>query len=475
MVKEIIITNKKKVVTKVLVDDEDHLWLSKYSWHIKKPDKNAKGGSISTTYIENGIEVHGTMHIMIMKEKTKDISPEDYVVTHKDKNYLNNTRENLEYNSRSASNQGKDKKEGTTSKYKGVSFYKDREKFIAKHSRKHLGTYETEEEAAKVYDLNVLKTYGKDIQTNGFITWNDLSDETKKEITENIENSKTKVLTKLDKLNLLSEEIQKKLTPEAKNKKITYNSVNQAIIITHKKQEIIVDADKWHELSVKPWRINSGGYAITDTKSSTIDMHNYLMNNSDKNSKVDHINKNKKDNRMENLRFATSSQNSHNRKKSENASSNYNGVSKNGDKYNVAIKKDGKNYSCGTYSDEKLAALAYNIKASELYDNYSNLNELPEDFVAANIDDLTKKLKESQELKEKNKNNLPGISYRKDNNCWRIQITHDKKPYDRSGFSTKEEAIEGYNKLLNELISKIEDIPGNMNKIKQLKKKIITI
>lgn len=33
----------------------------------------------------------------------------------------------------------------------------------------------------------------------------------------------------------------------------------------------------------------------------------------------------------------------------------------------------------------------------------------------------------------------------------------------------------GYNKLVNELISKIEVIPENMNKIRLLKQKIITI
>jgi hypothetical protein len=469
MVKEIIITNKDKVVTKVLVDDEDHLWLSKYTWYIKKPDKNAKGGCISTKYKENGRDVHGTMHIMIMKEKTKDIPPKDYVITHKDKNYLNNTRENLEYNSRSASNQGKNKKEGTTFDYKGVSFYKDRRRFIAKQGQDNLGSYATQEEAAKVYDLYVLKKYGKDIETNGFVTWNDLSEELKKEITENI--MKTKVLTKLDKLNLLSEEIQEKLTHAAKNKKITYNSENQAIIKTHKKQEIIVDADKWHELSVKKWRINDGGYAITDTKNSPIAMQNYLMNNSDDEIVVDHINKNKQDNRMENLRFATNSQNSHNRKKSENATSKYNGVTKNNNSYLVSIKKDGARYNLGSYSDEKLAALAYNIKASELYGNHANLNKLPEDFVAANIDELTKKINTAKDITSQ----YTGISFRTDTNNWRFRFTYCKKKYERSGFKTEKEAVEAYNISVNNLLSELEVIPENMNKIRQLKEKFITI
>ena len=476
MVKVIQIKNKKGEVTNIDVDDEDHSWLSKYTWNIKKPDKNAKGGAISTKYKENGKEIHGTMHIMIMKEKTKNTPAEKYVVTYKDKNYLNNTRENLEYVSISAINQAKDKKEGTTSNYKGVSFYKDRENFVAAFGGKKLqGSYATPEEAAKVYDLHVLKTLGKDATTNGFVTWDSLSEELRKEITENIEkNMETEVLTKLDKLNLLSAEINEKLTTYAKKKKITYNSENQAIIKTNKKQEIIVDADKWHELSVIKWSIDDSGYVITDINKNKIDMQDYLMNNSDKNSKVENINQIKTDNRMENLRFADNSKNSHNRPKSEKASSMYNGVTKRDNKYEASIKKNSINYSCGTYSDEKLAALAYNIKASELYGSHANINKLPEDFVTANIDELTKKLKERQELKE-NKTTLQGISYRKDNNCWRVQLNYDKKSHDRSGFATEREAIEGYNKLINELISKIEDIPENMTKIRQLEKKMKTI
>jgi len=413
-----------------------------------------------------------------MKEKTKDIPSKGYVITHKDKNYLNNTRENLEYNSRSASNQGKDKKEGTTSDYKGISFYKGRKGFVAAFGGKKLpGSYKIPEDAAKAYDLHVLKTLGKDANTNGFVTWDSLSDASKKEITENIQKKaeEAEVLSKLDIINLMYDEVQKKLTTAAKNKKITYNSENQAIIKTRKKIDIIVDADKWHELSVKPWRIDGTGYAITDINKTTITMQNYLMKNSNNNIVVDHINSIKNDNRMENLRFATPSQNSHNRKKSENATSKYNGVSKhNNNSYQVSIKKAGVPYHLGSYSDEKLAALAYNIKASELYGSHAKINELPEDFVAANIDELTKKLKERQELKE-NKSNLQGISYRKDNNCWRVQLNYDKKSHDRSGFATEREAIEGYNKLINELISKIEVIPGNMKKISELEKKIKTI
>ena len=91
---------------------------------------------------------------------------------------------------------------------------------------------------------------------------------------------------------------------------------------------------------------------------------------------VDHINNNRKDNRISNLRENTSSGNNHNKSKTKNASSKYFGVyySKRDDKWLASITLNNKQYHIGLFKYEIQAAKAYNIKATELYGDKANLN-----------------------------------------------------------------------------------------------------
>lgn len=94
------------------------------------------------------------------------------------------------------------------------------------------------------------------------------------------------------------------------------------------------------------------------------------------NKKVDHIDGNKLNTRLDNLRACNSSMNNINRKKSINTSSKYKGVSF--DKYNKKwqsrIKKDYKTIHLGRYKDEKEAAIAYDNKARELFGEFAVFN-----------------------------------------------------------------------------------------------------
>ena len=78
----------------------------------------------------------------------------------------------------------------------------------------------------------------------------------------------------------------------------------------------------------------------------------------------------------ENLRFATSSQNAHNRIKKPTGSSKFIGVSfQTEDRlYAATIKKDGVKIYIGGSKDEEIAAQMYNKKAEELYGEFANLN-----------------------------------------------------------------------------------------------------
>ena len=67
-------------------------------------------------------------------------------------------------------------------------------------------------------------------------------------------------------------------------------------------------------------------------------MHRYLLNATTE-LKVDHINHNRLDNRLENLRLVDDSLNSHNVTKRKGTTSIYIGVYKIGNKYAAVIKK----------------------------------------------------------------------------------------------------------------------------------------
>ena len=101
----------------------------------------------------------------------------------------------------------------------------------------------------------------------------------------------------------------------------------------------------------------------------------------------DHKNRIKTDNRLENLRGSTYSENSQNRTKQKTyrknpVTSQYIGVyfSKNRrakNKYSSQIAKDHKNHFIGWFLTELEAAKAYNKKALELYGSDAHINKFP--------------------------------------------------------------------------------------------------
>lgn len=87
---------------------------------------------------------------------------------------------------------------------------------------------------------------------------------------------------------------------------------------------------------------------------------------------IDHINKNKSDNRVENLRPATHSQNQMNTKKRD-SSSGERGVrfiDKTG-RWAARIYKNGKEIRIGTFDTKEQASLAYQEKAKMLFGDFA--------------------------------------------------------------------------------------------------------
>lgn len=92
---------------------------------------------------------------------------------------------------------------------------------------------------------------------------------------------------------------------------------------------------------------------------------------------VDHINGNKIDCVISNLREANHQTNNMNRRKQTGHTSKYKGVyyNKSRNKWQAQIKFNLKCYNLGRYDNEKDAADAYNVKALELFGEFAVLNK----------------------------------------------------------------------------------------------------
>jgi len=92
----------------------------------------------------------------------------------------------------------------------------------------------------------------------------------------------------------------------------------------------------------------------------------------------DHINHNTLDNRKNELRVCTQSQNNMNSRKRKNCTSIYKGVcwKKQFMRWDSYIMVNQKQIYIGRFKSEKMAALAYNKKAKELFGEFAYLNNI---------------------------------------------------------------------------------------------------
>ena len=114
-------------------------------------------------------------------------------------------------------------------------------------------------------------------------------------------------------------------------------------------------------------------YGLTPLHKVVLALHGIDIPNG---MQVDHINRNKLDNRLSNLRVVTPTQNNLNKPAATTKkASAYKGVHKTASgSWQAMIWYKGKNYGLGSYKTPEEAALAYNIKAKELYGDYAFIN-----------------------------------------------------------------------------------------------------
>lgn len=138
-----------------IVDDEDYERLSQHTWSVNGSGKgcigrNAKLRVGKRIYISLASEVmnrHGTMF------------------DHSNRDGFDNQKLNLRESTQSQNMMNRIKKEGHSSKYKGVSWCNTRNKWVAQIKirgiQTRLGRFQSEKDAALAYNIAAIKYFGE--------------------------------------------------------------------------------------------------------------------------------------------------------------------------------------------------------------------------------------------------------------------------------------------------------------------------
>lgn len=150
-------------------------------------------------------------------------------------------------------------------------------------------------------------------------------------------------------------------------------------------QHAIVDDEDFERLGAHKWQAsyckNTGNYyarrrELIDDKSCTIYMHREVLQ-AKRGNKVDHRKVTRTlDNRKQNLRPATSSQNSANGRIRKSNTSGFKGVHwhRKCEKWQARVTVQGKAHSQGLFADKVEAAKARDIAARKLHGEFAHLN-----------------------------------------------------------------------------------------------------
>lgn len=124
------------------------------------------------------------------------------------------------------------------------------------------------------------------------------------------------------------------------------------------------------------WHLHKGYAAVTrgsGKAAKRLYLHRMLMEAGDR-KVIDHVNGNKLDNRRENLRVASVSQNGANVGKLSTNKSGLKGVVPHGDRYRAYIHKERKTRYLGTFDSADEAACKYDKEARKLFGQFAKIN-----------------------------------------------------------------------------------------------------
>ncbi len=207
----------------------------------------------------------------------------------------------------------------------------------------------------------------------------------------------------------------------------------------------LIDAVDYPKICGYKWRFHSGyarafKYNPSTQKNDAIHMSHLIMP-CPPGMEIDHINRDRLDNRKCNLRVVTRSQNCANRGSFKNSVSQYKGVhwNKKMELWEAAIRKDGIQTAIGAFNDEVAAASAYNDYARKMWGEYAALNDIEE------VD-----YKRMRHLKPENsRSRFRGVTMHR---CgkWTARLTINGKRKTLGYFTTEEDAARAYNRAYEE-------------------------
>jgi AP2-like factor (euAP2 lineage) len=168
---EIIINSKKHGKCIVLIDDEDFKKISNEKWHVKKCGNVFY--AYKNVYTSKKESTTLMMHRLILGLTNPKIKTD-----HKNHNGLDNRKENLRICTHQQNNQNCRPKKNTISKYKGV--VKTNKSFTAKINKNHIGRFDSEEDAARAYNVKAKELYGEFAYLNKVNNWENFDINTNK-------------------------------------------------------------------------------------------------------------------------------------------------------------------------------------------------------------------------------------------------------------------------------------------------------
>lgn len=177
----------------------------------------------------------------------------------------------------------------------------------------------------------------------------------------------------------MQKEIAANTLRELRTKYNEYNlSGDYGIGYTLKGEEFWFDLEDYDLIKNYCWFLDKDGYVVTNTKGrnkehKSIKMHRFVMNCNDSKISIDHINHTTYDNRKNNLRLATQSQNLMNRSLGSNNTSGVTGVyfDNHRKKWIAEIKINRKKYNLGGYNNFDDAVAARKAAEEKYFGKYS--------------------------------------------------------------------------------------------------------